>query len=174
MTVLEVPHVKQSTAYSCGPACATIVLRHYGYKAKEKLMIKRLGASPEDGVPPKDLVRWFRNRRFRIKQHHKANLKTLEAHLTEGWPVIVAYQDHAVRPSEVDYTTSWDHGHYAVVVGFDEEKIYLADPSSLKTKRGLVKEDFLGRWRDITTGGTIYHRWMVAIGPRRLGTKRKT
>jgi predicted double-glycine peptidase len=166
MTILDgVPHVKQSTPYSCGPACATIILKYYGYKAREKAMIKRLKADPEEGIRPEVLVKFFRDKKFKIKQKHNMDMSELEKLLDKGWPVIVAYQDHS--ESATNYHTSWDHGHYAVIMGYDSERIYMVDPSSLKKKKGLLKEDFVGRWRDITTKGDQYHAWGMAIGAKK-------
>lgn len=166
MTLLELPHIKQSTDYSCGPACATAILKYYGYKARERVMIKRLKADPEEGIPPEVLVKFFRDKKFRIKQKHNMDMAELEKLLDKGWPVIVAYQDWS--PSKTNYHKSWDHGHYAVIMGYDAEKVYMIDPSSSKKKKGLRKEDFIGRWRDITTKGDQYHAWGVAIGPKNL------
>ena len=171
MTLLETPNIRQSTNYSCGPACVTIILKYFGYKAKEKVMIKRLGADPDDGVEPEILVKYFRDRRFKIKQKYDMTIEDLEKSIDNGNPVIIAYQDWAHKPSETNYHKSWDNGHYAVVMGYDSEKIYLSDPSSVKAKKGLKKEDFYGRWRDIGMDGKFYHRWGVSIGPRKKKVK---
>lgn len=134
-------------------------------------MIKRLGADPEEGVAPEVLVSYLRNRRFRIKQKHDMTMEELERFIDRGNPVIVAYQDWSYKPSETNYHKTWDNGHYAVVMGYDSKRIYLSDPSSSKKKKGLLKEDFLGRWRDITSDGKIYHRWGMSIGPRKKISK---
>ena len=167
MTVIDVPKILQSTDYSCGPACVTIVLKFFGYKAKEKVMIKRLGADPDCGVEPEVLVKYFRDRRFRIKQKHNMTIEDLEKAIDRGNLVIIAYQDHAHKPTETNYSLSWDNGHYSVVIGYDKDKIYISDPSSVKKKKGLKKEDLYGRWRDIGMDGKFYHQWGVSIGPRR-------
>lgn len=167
MILLDIPSIIQSTNYSCGPACATVILKYYGYKAREKIMIKRLEADPDEGVSPENLVKYFRDRRFKIKQKHDMTIEDLEKLLDKGFPVIVAYQDWSYKPSETNYHKTWDNGHYAVVMGYDKNKIYLSDPSSKKKKKGLKKEDFYGRWRDISSDGKIYHRWGVSVGPRR-------
>lgn len=171
MVLLNVKRVPQSTNYSCGAACAVSILRFYGYKAKEKSLIKRLKADPEDGIEPKTLVKFFRDKKFKIKQKHDMSIKDLENFLDKGMPIICAYQDWSHKPSETNYHKSWDHGHYAVVIGYDDSKIWLADPSSLKKKKGLLKEDFYGRWRDITSNGKIYHKWGLCVGPRRTKLK---
>lgn len=167
MTLLNVPSLIQTTNYSCGPACIAIIYKYYGYKANEKSMIKRLGADPEEGVAPEVLVSFLRNRRFRIKQKHDMTMEELERFIDRGNPVIVAYQDWSYKPSETNYHKTWDNGHYAVVMGYDSKRIYLSDPSSTKDKKGLLKEDFLGRWRDISSDGKIYHRWGMSVGPRK-------
>lgn len=164
---VEENHLIQSTDYSCGPACAAIILRYYGYKGKEKQLIKKLGADPSTGVEPQTLVKFFRTKKFHIKQKHKATIKIIEQYIDKGWPIIVCYQDHSIKPSETDYSISLDHGHYAIINGYDEEKFWFVDPSSKKPNKSLSKEEFVSRWRDITTKFKFYHKWMLAIGPKK-------
>lgn len=160
-------HVRQSTDYSCGRAAAAIVLRILGDKKRERDM-GDLPADPEDGCPPQALAKFFRNRKFRTKSKFaKPELRSLEAMIDKGWPVIVAYQDWASKPSETNYHKSWDNGHYSVLVGYDDERFWFLDPSSDRKKRSLDKKDFAGRWRDITTKGKIFHRWGLAVGPKK-------
>ena len=158
-------HLVQDLSYSCGRASAAIVLRIHGYKVKEKQI--RLMADPDEGCPPEKLIRFFKNRKFPTKHKFpEPCVKSLEKVLDKGWPIIVAYQDWAHRPSETNYHVTWDNGHYAVMIGYDAERFWFIDPSSSKKKRSLLKEDFLGRWRDISSCGKLYHNWGLAIGPK--------
>lgn len=163
-------HKMQITNYSCGAACAAIIMRFYGYVGNEKKLIKRLNADPKSGIEPETIVKFFRDKKFKLKQIYEADLEDVQKYIDNGWVIIVAYQDHAFKPTEIDYASSLDNGHYAIINGYDNDKIWFVDPSSKKPNKSLRKEDFLQRWRDITTDFKIYHRWMCAIGPRRKKT----
>lgn len=159
-------HLRQKEPYSCGRAAAAIVLRVYGLNKKERDV--DLPADPDDGCPPIELIRYFKNRRYRTKHKFaKPAVRSLEKMLDKGWPIIVAYQDWAHKPSETNYHKTWDNGHYAVLIGYDSQRFWFIDPSSDKRVRYLDKKDFEGRWRDITSKGKIYHNWGLAIGPKK-------
>lgn len=160
-------HEMQTTNYSCGAACSAIILRYYGYVGKEEKLIKSLNVDPKSGVDPKTIVDFFRRKKFKIKQKYEASLEDIESYIDKSWLIIVAYQDHAFRPSEIDYASSLDNGHYAVINGYDNDKIWFVDPSTSKPNKSIKKEEFLKRWRDIDVNFKIYHRWMIAIGPKK-------
>lgn len=165
--MLEVPHLRQSTNYSCGPACLAMVLAFHGKAVSEATLIRRTGATPEDGLSPAGIARFLRRSRYSHKQQQRMTLSLLAAYLERGWPIIVAYQAWPFKPSQTDLGRSWDHGHYSVVVGLRDGRVCLVDPSSKRPRRFLDADKFIASWRDIETrGDKIYRRWGVAVGPR--------
>lgn len=164
--MLEVPHLQQTTNYSCGPACVAMVLQYYGHKATEQKLIKAMGTTPELGTSPVQIARYLRSIRHSHKQQSRMSIPLLQAYLDRGWPIIVAYQAWPHRPSETDLSQTWDNGHYSVVADISDGKICLVDPSSKRHRRWLDSEKFLAHWRDIETAARIYVRWGVAVGPR--------
>jgi len=66
--------------------------------------------------------------------------------LDRGNPVLVVMQAWAQKPS--DYGVRWDSGHYTVVVGYDEKRVYLMDPSTTGNYTSLRHEEFQARWYD--------------------------
>ena len=164
--MLAVPHIRQRTNYSCGPACLASVLAFHGKAIDEQTLIRRTGATPEDGLSPAAIAKFLKASRYSHKQQARMTLSLLRAYLDRGWPVIVAYQAWPHKPSETDLGRSWDHGHYSVVVSVDAGRVCLVDPSSKRPRRFLDAAKFIASWRDIETNGRIYRRWGVAIGPR--------
>lgn len=164
--MLAVPHVRQKTSWTCGPACAAMVSAFYNRPQSETDIADEVGCTSDNGVDPEPLVRFFRDRRHRLKTRYGMRFDDVAACLGKGWPIIVAYQDWSWRPRETNYHTCLDNGHYAVLIGIRHERIWLADPSSERPRRSLSIDDFLGRWRDVTAHGRIYHRWALAVGPR--------
>ena len=164
--MLAVPHIRQRTNYSCGPACVASVLRYYGHTTSESQILGPIGCTPELGTSPAQIARYLRSIRHRHKQQSRMTISLLEAYIERAWPVIVAYQAWPHRPSETDLGQSWDNGHYSVVVGTDDEFIWLVDPSSKRKVRKVRRQEFVASWRDIETPSRIYIRWGVAVGPR--------
>jgi len=164
--VLEVPHLRQSTNYSCGPACLAMVLAYHGHSVSEEWLIKRVGATPENGSSPAQITNYLKSARHSHKQQSRMTLSLLGSYLERGWPVIVAYQAWPYRPSETDLGASWDNGHYSVCVGIVGSRVCLVDPSSARARRFLDADKFIASWRDIENSGRIYRRWGVAVGPR--------
>ena len=164
--MLEVPHLRQSTNYSCGPACVAMVLQFHGHQATEQRLIKAMGCTPELGTSPIQIARYLRAIRHSHKQQQRMTIPLLQAYLDREWPVIVAYQAWPHRPSETDLAHTWDNGHYSVVVAIEDDRICLVDPSSKRKRRWLDCQKFLAHWRDLETPLRAYVKWGVAVGPR--------
>jgi predicted double-glycine peptidase len=164
--MLPVPHIRQGTNYSCGPACLAMVLRFHGINTSEASVLKRTETTPESGLSPVGIVRFLRKARHSHKQYQRMTLSLLGSYLERGWPVIVAYQAWPHKPSQTDLGRSWDHGHYSVVVSVADGRICLVDPSSKRPRRFLDAGQFIASWRDIEDSGRIYRRWGVAVGPK--------
>ena len=89
---------------------------------------------------PSNLVRYFYDNGYRAKAYH-GDLSTLKTRLNEGVPIIVCLRDE-------------NKTHYAVLTGYDETHLYLADPkpenANADTKnynRIIENEDFLAIWK---------------------------
>lgn len=162
--MLDVPHFRQRTAWSCGPACVRMVLDYYGKEIAEADLVKMLGAGVGPGCPPKAMIRYFKQRKLQAVHANDLGLNGLRMNIARGWPVIVAYQDHPWKRGKFEHY--WDNGHYAVVIDATPDRITICDPSSKRPRRHVTAADFLERWRDITSDGTIFLRWGLAIGPK--------
>lgn len=160
--MLDVPHYRQARVWSCGPASVRMILAYYACDETEADLIDELGASAKTGTHPEDIERALTKRGLPCRQ--AVNGHTLRLAVATR-PVLVVYQDHA--PRGTDYSTCWDHGHYAVVVACDRQSITLADPSSKRPRRKLKLADFFARWHDIDSTGRVFRQWGIAVGPRK-------
>lgn len=91
-------------------------------------------------VLPNNVVRLFRDHGYQAKAYH-GTLDTLKKRLSEGMPVIV-------------YLRIPNDTHYAVVTGYDEEHLYLADPMTENANadhpsynRIVDNEEFQSIWK---------------------------
>lgn len=91
-------------------------------------------------ILPSNLIRYFHDQGYRAKAYH-GDLNTLKIRLNEGAPIIVCLHNE-------------DKTHYAVLTGYDETHLYLADPTAENTdadnkgyNRIMENEDFQSIWR---------------------------
>lgn len=124
---------QQTTEYSCGCACALMVLNHYGIHDYNELDIARIAETDESkGTTVEGLVRFFDSLGWKTEYNadsKKPYFDTIEdceryfiKHLDNGIPIMVDWVDWA--------------GHWQIVIGLDEcgtgspydDVLIMADP----------------------------------------------
>jgi len=145
--MIKIKLCKQSRGY-CGPASLKMVLSAYGINKSESYLAKLTKASRVKGCSEENIVKSGKRYGLKgyVKQHSSINeLKKL---IKRGIPVIV------------DWLSPEEGGHYSVVVGFEKNKIILADPHFGKLKKHSIKW-FKGRWYDSYEGKKIIREIVV-------------
>jgi predicted double-glycine peptidase len=46
------------------------------------------------------------------------------------------------------WENTWDSGHYMVVIGLDDQNVYLEDPYILGSRLNMTHDDFIASWHD--------------------------
>lgn len=135
--LLTVPQQKQQSDGDCLAACATMVLnylnRPVAYATLLKILkIKSFGA-------PASNIRLLEQMKLTVT-YRVTDMAGLESMLVQGQPVIVF-----VRTSELPY---WDYGtdHALVVVGCDDDNIYVNDPNFAEAPISVPRGDFELAW----------------------------
>lgn len=134
--------IDYQTDGKCAAYAAAYLLRHLGENADGEALFpelkRRFGF-----VSANSIVNVFEQHGYRAKACH-GSVDTLKQRLTEGNPIIVFIR----IPGDT---------HYAVVVGYDEQCIYLADSlaenanaSDAQYNRVLTTEDFEAVWKTET------------------------
>lgn len=167
---LPVPTDRQGKNYTCGQSVTGSVLSLYGVDKREDDLVKALHGTPKDGTHPHAIARYVRTLGIEAEVRTRMTLDDLRAEVKRGNPVIVAYQAWGSKDS--DYTED-RNGHYGVVVGIDENFIYLMDPSIRIGYGYLTVEDFEKRWHD-TAKFKGENRPLPQLGIVFSGTKRRT
>jgi hypothetical protein len=126
---------RQTTGWTCGPACAVTLLSHFRVSATEGEMARLSLADPLRGVDDVQLA-----------------LAIREKALPAGYDVTVAESNwQNLRSSQlpviVVFNLSTHLDHYAVVLSANEDYVMLADP--LSGARRIPREEFLVKWRNI-------------------------
>ena len=138
---LSVPHFKQEFNYSCVPACARMVLAHFGQTCTEDDLRQLLGTGPH-GTRARNLLA-LAGLGFQV-QLAVCNLADLQAALAAGTPPVVFFQT-----AGIDYWSA-DCAHVAVLVGLTSTTAYLNDPFFDTAPQSTSLANFRQAWA--TTG----------------------
>jgi len=148
-----VPLTRQSTNWTCGVAALQSVLRYFSVDdIREDNLTKELLAGPAHGTRYFDIMRVAKLRGLTIDERREKTLDDLKRDIDSGKPVLVCYQAWVEEVDEGDswdWEERWDDGHYSVVVGYDSERFFLMDPSTLGCYAYIPFPEFEARWHDI-------------------------
>ena len=160
MNLVQVPVVTQRRDFSCGPAAALALLRYWRPEAygavDETDLYASLETTNERGTEPEPMEALLR--RSGLEAHYRfgdVTVSELERAVDAGEPPIVdlqAWTDH-----EAPYRETWDAGHYVVMVGYDDERLFFADPSTM-TPHGYVflpRAELEERWHDLAGSNDV-------------------
>ncbi|HEX3772765.1 MAG TPA: C39 family peptidase [Polyangiaceae bacterium] len=153
--LVQVPVVTQRRDFSCGPAATLSVLRYWRPEAygavDESDLYASLETTNERGTEPEPMEALLRKSGLDATYRFgDVTIRDLEQAIDAKEPPIVdlqAWTDH----EEVPYRGTWDAGHYVVMVGYDAERLYFADPSTM-TPHGYVflsRPELEERWHDL-------------------------
>lgn len=119
--LLPVDHIAQHETGECLAACAAMLLNYIGVSLDYKRLVRLLRIRESAGTP-------FFNIRELTKQsisvtYKQGTIEELYDHLVSGRPCIAS-----VQTRELPYWNDISSHHAVVVVGMDQESIYLNDP----------------------------------------------
>jgi predicted double-glycine peptidase len=146
----HLPLTPQSTPYTCGVASLQSVLAYYGEEWREDDLAQELKADPDEGTRYGELVRFAHNIGLKAEVRQNMTIDDLAKAVEADHPVIVAIQAWSDHPR--NYEDDWEDGHYSVVIGIDDEKVYLMDPSTIGNYTFIPIPQFLARWHDAEVG----------------------
>ena len=146
--ILDVKPFRQSSGL-CGPACLKIVLDYYGIKKSEKEVANLSGSTHTKGVGAEGLLKAAKALGLKAFYKDFSEIKDLKDYvLVKKIPVIVDW-------------FSTNDGHYSVVVGIDDENIYMQDPE-LGKLRTMDLETFKRVWFDYS-GNFLHSKDQIII-----------
>jgi len=166
LKLIPVPRLRQATDYTCGVCALQAVLAYYGDDIREDELALALKANPRDGTRYQAIADYGVKQGYSVEIKKDATLAALEATLKKGLPAIVLLQAWAENKSKQDdYAKNWEDGHYVVAVGFDDERIYFMDPSTMGNYAYVKRSDFLKRWHD-TDGKERLHNFFMVLSKK--------
>lgn len=156
---IRVPLTRQSTSYTCGVAALQSVLGYWGDAHREDTLAKACKSNYKQGTAYQKLAGYSQSRGFKVEIHKNMTLEQLKSFLDKKLPVICLIQAWPER--KVDFATDWEDGHYVVAIGYDTERIYFMDPSTLGNYTFIPTEEFSKRWHDTDGKEKLFNFGMV-------------
>ncbi|MBN1876595.1 MAG: peptidase C39 family protein [Anaerolineae bacterium] len=136
---LPVPHYKQSADGQCLPACVRMVLAYLGHDLTES-RIARLLRARTFGTPASN-IRYVETLNVSV-QYGPLPLFKLRTYLQNHTPCIVFVQ-------AADLPYAYVPGFHAlVVIGIDEEMVYLNDPAFEPNPHAVPLDYFMLAWSE--------------------------
>lgn len=139
---LPVPFYPQSKPGYCLAACAQMVLAYYGYLLAQEQLARVLGVQPYLGAPAKNIRRLATDSRNVVVE--TGDLSTVQNWLSDRVPVIAF-----IQAGELSHWRGEQFQHAVVVVGLDEETIWLLDPDAGQDPMQVNLDEFLLAWGEM-------------------------
>lgn len=128
----------------CGPASLKMVFDYYGIEKLEAEIAKLCGTTEELGTDDQGMKKAAESIGFKVEIKDNSTFEDIQKWLHKKIPVVVNW----FTRGRIDYTEEEvSDGHYSVVVGLDDEFIYLQDPEIGKLRR-IKRDDFMKVWFD--------------------------
>jgi len=181
MTLLPVPIVRQESHYSCGAAALAACLIYWKvwFLSRERDLWAALGTCAATGTEAGPIVKVARTHGLVASYRRRWGVADLRKSLGKGETVIIAVQAWTDR-AVADWSEVWDDGHWVVVVGLDDEKVYVMCPSIGEGYGYVDLSELAARWHDLDARSRKTHGIAVVLRgkerldsfpapPRRLG-----
>jgi ABC-type bacteriocin/lantibiotic exporter with double-glycine peptidase domain len=137
--LLAVPHFVQEQPLSCIPASIRMVLGYLGIEQSE-LEIGTLIQSDQEGTSVMNIELLTEADWGVTVMTDAPDFQQLKHYLDQGTPVIAA-----VWTGALPYWTR-NRPHAVVIVGYDENEVYLNDPKFANAPQRVTWEDFSKAW----------------------------
>jgi ABC-type bacteriocin/lantibiotic exporter with double-glycine peptidase domain len=163
---LAVPWLSQLAATAgyaggdCGMACVAMILNMHGPRVTVDEVSRKSGLKPGfTGAAWWDVQRTAALLGLTLAHSFNLELNDLETVLRAGQPAIVILNYQSI-PARFRYSTTYNSGHFVVVVGIDQEAVFVHDPywpegSKSGTSVALPRADFLNAWSTLAPGNTL-------------------
>lgn len=158
--LLPFPLFRQSTPNDCGVTATQMILAWAGIDVRADRLRLAVGQTEELGTPPQGILKALDRQGIKYRKGTLA-VADLRQAIDRGHPVLVVLQ---AWPEEipVDWSAFSDHGHYAIVIGYDQSGFIFADPSSIY-RTFLSSEELEQRWHDLGDDGEVYDHFGIEI-----------
>src|SRR3989344_1393707 len=165
MKLLPFPQLRQSYDFDCGAQVLQSILLFYGMEVREDQILKKAKINKVCGTLAEEMQKFLQNYGLKTKAG-SLKKEQVQRHIDKGHPAILAIQ--AWSKQEKDWKKDWKDGHYVVAIGYDKQRFYFEDPSTV-LKTFLNYKELEERWHDRDCYGRKYQNYGILV----YGKKRK-
>jgi predicted double-glycine peptidase len=163
---IEIPSIRQTYNYDCGAAALQAVLGYYGYNVREDRLMKRIKMT-QAGADFDDILRFVKSFGFDAEIKQDLTLDDIKKYINKKDPLVTSIQAWPKDSKSMDYNDVLSEGHYVVIIGYGDGKIFFEDPALLTRRGYMTEEEFLIRWKDQDKNKTIYkHHALILKGKK--------
>jgi len=166
--IIDYPHVRQSTNYSCGAAAVQSVIAYYeDDMPREGEVMKWLKTVPCDilniGTAIQSIVSFLTEREYTLEHKEYFTIEEVIQYIQQDIPIIILIQAWAEKRPK-DYTYTYDDGHYIVAIGYNEfqKRLFFCDPS-LETRGWMDFDELNERWHAVDENGKKVDHYGFAV-----------
>ncbi|OGD79871.1 hypothetical protein A2368_03100 [Candidatus Collierbacteria bacterium RIFOXYB1_FULL_49_13] len=131
----------------CGPATLKMVLAYYGIEKSEEELAQACGKDTELGVDDQAIKRVAESFGLTVEIKNNSSFEDIQTWLDKKVPVIVNWFTRGRTDYPEDEVAD---GHYSVVVGLDNQQIYLQDPEVGRVRK-VERNEFKKVWFDFSS-----------------------
>ncbi len=149
MARISVKYYSQNHGFSCGPACAQMMLEAFGIMAAEEELIEVMGAAAGKGTPMENWSLLAGRYPVTVRSGMDSDLESIVKMSDEGWQVALLI--------------TADVPHYVLFLGEERGRIFFHDPWH-RPDEGLSVKEFMDIWKVGAKWSRYFSsRWFVAL-----------
>ena len=162
MKKIDFPDLRQTYEYDCGPKVLQSVLVYYGINLRQELLIKKAGTSKLEGTSIKSMLNVLNH--YKLKTDSGImNIKKIKKYVKKNVPVILLLQAWSTK--KIDYSKSFNFGHWVVAIGYNKNKIIFEDPYSFN-RTFLTHKELNLRWHGKDNGKKFFNYGIAVYGKK--------
>ena len=150
LKVLEFPMREQKYDFDCSVAAGWSLLKYCKIKVDYNTILKASKVCPVDGLSPIKLVNLLKKFGLNVSLKERTNIRFLKGQIKADKPIILLLQHR--KEYRKSWKNTWIYGHYAVLFGYDEKRLFLYNPS-IGGIKVLTYDQLNNRWHDDWNGG---------------------
>lgn len=162
--IIEVPQTRQAKSYTCGVAVMQSILYYYGIEYRQDVLETELKSNENDGTSFKKMMSYLNKNNINTVFKQKMTIDNLKENIDNGKLTLMFIQAWNGE-NNYDYSNSWEDGHYVIAIGYDKERIYFMDPSTISNYTYIANEELMKRWHDYDKEAKYYQTGITISGP---------
>lgn len=168
--IIDFPKFRQSEKYSCGATVVQEILAYYGVDISEHEAAQS-ARTTRRGTTIKGIRRALKEFKFKFKDC-PMSIAMLKKCIDEKKPVIISLQAWC-RTKDGNWSRTWSHGHYTVVIGYDSTRVYFEDPICI-VRSYLTFKELEERWHSEDVDKKRLRNWgLVVYGKKPVYSQNK-